>query len=247
MQSPVVHRINVFSKQIHKTKYFMLMEIYYKLMHVFCFLDLGFFKNKFSKRRIFWKSVTIVELVMFCCVSYYGLDIQRVDISVQITYYYSIITYICYVLALILVNPNKTFYRLFFDLESIDYMLRINSSSYNLEIKLLVCNLLQGSFRCLMFIIYTLSFGMGSDTIILRYFILTCLNVVLITYTFLFYSINCRLNALMFIIKPATSNFTSLQLIYKAIVELTLKYKNAFDPLVSKDTYACYILERFSL
>lgn len=233
IDSPPVRRINVFSKKLLKSKYFTLIEIYYKFLHIFLCLDFGFFEYKSNNRRYFWKSITVIQFLIV-----YGI-LRVFDIIPKLFFHiwghlHFLIYYFLTVFILVLINPNKTFSKFFSDLESIDLMLRTVISSYNLEIQICFISICNYGFRVLVNLIYWI----WLDKFFAPAFFCTLyesfLHTVLISYSVVFYSMNLRLKALGSMLKSNDSDINSLKYIYKTIVELTEKHKTTFDPLVSK-------------
>lgn len=230
-----VTELNVLSKQTQKSKYFKVMKTFYIVLH-YCFgLDFGFFQYESSKWSIFWKLITILKSIILCSVCL--LTLEDMDIfHVAVFYYITLIHYFLNVICLVLINPNKTFCKLFYDLDSIDLKLNTNSSSFNLEIKILLIIFLHLSFKALIPFLFCFFYDMslkpiGSMFIFLS--LIACLYFVHITYGFIFYSIYCRLTKFASILITSRSDFSSLQHTYKSIIEMTEAYKKAFDPVVS--------------
>ncbi|KOB67056.1 Gustatory receptor 14 [Operophtera brumata] len=234
MEDTVI-KITVLSEQTPKSKYFKVMKTFYKVLHYFCCLDFGFFEYKSSKWCNFWKLITILQSIILGSICLLTLD--NMDLFyVCVWYYVTIIHYFLNVISLVLFNPNKTFYRLFFELDSVDLKLKANSTSFNIEIKILLIMILHLFFRTIIACFYCFFYDAclkpdGSAFLFLS--LVACLYLVHITYGFLFYSIYCRLRTFASILRTASSDFSSLQQTYRSIVELTEAFKTEFDPVVA--------------
>lgn len=222
-----------------KFKSFRAVSILYKTIELLSCLDFGYFEHKSFKNRIIWKLFTIFRAI--CMVTAFMLIFDYDKVWNWSLYWaiYQMCIYFLTVLILVCFNPNKTFCRLHHDLALIDDKFSIDVTTYNIEKKIIFWN------------VFVIISNIGENHIFCSYHSRTCsfmallprmiftsclsfLSVVYVSKAFIFYSLTCRLNCLMCMLKSENIDINSMQTCYKNIVEVAELYKAAFDPLVSR-------------
>lgn len=220
-----------------ESKPFLVMQIFFKMLHVIFCLDFGFFEHKSKNQRIFWKVATFLNAISLTYFSF--INIARGARSI-----FWLCHFFCHfiynVVVLLSLSPNKTLRQLYRDLQIIDIKLRANCASYNLEKKIIalimirfVCSFITYTYYCVnRFECFNLSLVRVSSIYIFFWLIIS-INVVNLCCAFVFYSVFYRLKMFVSVLKSNDRNCLSMHYIYKSIVNLTELYKSALDPLVS--------------
>lgn len=211
------------------------MIIVYQIIHILFALDFGFLKHKSPLARYALNCFSFFKCVVISVATTNQIYAHEGGIATSFFLTYLTQYMICASI-LAFLKPNTTFCNLHSELRQIDAKLKVNDSLYHLEFKILLSLFLCFAYR----IIFTLCFCKFSNRCVQPYwasvvffFIFICIEICLICYTYIFYSVNCRLEKLLFILTTTDSNFAFFQHIYKSVVDITERYKAAFDPVVS--------------
>lgn len=243
MESLRVRRIKVFSRHTQKSKYYTIMKTFYKIIQLTICLDFGFYEHKSWEKRVFLKLFTIIQCFFMCFVCLFCLHHRNSVVLIAWVSFY-LFHYFLNALILVLFNPDKTFYKLHQDLESIDVMLRADNASYSLEKKILCVILVDFGLRAVLAVCYCVMSDLCLKPIIsavIYMAVFYSLDLVHITCGFVYYSVYCRLKSLKSVLMIANLDYPSLQFTYKSIVELIEMYKSTFDPLVSVSIDQAYL------
>lgn len=233
MVTTKVRRINVLPKYIipQNSKCFKLIKIYLGVLHILFCLDLGLFDYKPQNQRIFWKSITVMRATAFFYFIHFSSHFA-IPCDNPWSYFLRCYYYI-YVLSLAFTSADKTLYSAFAKLKEIDIALRIDLSFLS-EVKMIVTISLHLLFRLSILVAYWVIYRQ-CYTYLTDYNVLTTIaHSIIVFYSLIFHFINCRLKKVTSLLKKSSSGFSSLQITYKMIVDLSDAQKNSFDPLVSK-------------
>lgn len=215
---------------------FKAVNIFYKFVEIWSCLDLGFFTQKSFKIRIIWKLFTIFRSVFLLTAFILHIDYDNLNFTWSI---YQLSFYFLNVVVLVCFKPNRTFCQLLYDLEYIDKKLLTNNNFHNIEIKLVFCNIffifthIMESYCYCSFNVETCSY-MPPVPKYFYFSIVASIDVVYVSKSFIFYSFYCRINNFVSLLKAENIDITSMQHIYKNIVDMIESYVAAFQPLVSE-------------
>lgn len=219
-----------------KQKAFKCLVILYKMFNIVYGLHFGFTKFNMFKINISPKIVVIIQCTFYSALVGTFIIHSTSPLDSIIWFITFFLQYSLCTLLLTFIKEDSTFCKLLHDLQTIDIGLKVNSASYNLEAKLLLsiftCLLIRISLSLLHCMLFKLCDSL-SWSLTLYLFIFFGVDVVLLTCAFMFYAINCRLEKLESLVMAESSNFLSMQHLYKSIVDLAEKHKAGFSPLVS--------------
>lgn len=231
-----VRRVKTFPIFIkpEESKCYTLIKMYFKFLRIFFCLDFGFFNYKSFKRQIFWKSITIIQFGIYCCLTLLTSSFRTASDS--ICFSYILCHYYIYVLSLLLISADKSLYSIFVAMNKVDIALRIDLS-FITEIKTIAIIFSYFCYRSFINISYCLlSRSCFREGVYFLTFWVYGQSVI-IYYSLVFHAISIRLKKFTSVLVKSNSGFSSLQTTYKAIVDLSEAHKNAFCPLVSYVTY----------
>lgn len=222
------------------------MTVVFQIINVLFSLNFGFLKPKASIKLALnlFSFIKCVVLSVLCIHQIYLHE------GSTVTFWFSLhlILYLFSVSYLTFFQTDATICNLLAELRNVDLKLSVDDALYNLELKIVISILTCFLHR----LIFTLCFCFFSNHCIKPFwativflFIYICLEICHVCYTFIFISVNCRLKKLYLALETAESNFTSFQCIYKSLIDITEKYKTAFDPVVSINYL--YSLKEFDL
>lgn len=239
---PIAPKINSLFNKSGNSKAFQIISFIFALYHVLFGLDFGFLKLKSAKFKIFFKFFSYGKSLLLCYLCVPNIDVFK---NVEVFFYYtiSLVHYHTYVI-LLCFKSDITFCDLLQDLEIIDMGLKVDKSLYNLEIKIILAIFASFFIRATLqtaFCVISRECLLEFWIIVLYIFLNECANLVHITNTFVFYSVNCRLNELISILKKPHADIIYLKHIYKSLVDVTEKHKAAFDMVVSFSIYFIHI------
>lgn len=223
--------INCTSKM--KTKMFKIMDIFYRTVFVLLGVDFGFFRHK--------------RVPVKLCKLYSFIYLVSIDLSIifyfftyrdfwQFTWFFAAtIKFNLIILRLIYLSDDSTFFNFHKEIFITDLKSGIDSTSFNLEIKMLSSCFV---WICLKFAlngIYWFKAKDYTDVILLTPYLLMAngSELHILTYSFIFYSIYSRIRIFIDMIAKAERDFCTHQQTYKQYVDIIEKYKNIFDPTVS--------------
>lgn len=233
---------NAFSDPSEVTTAYKVMETFFKLMHILLGADYGFFRHRSQK----FKYLIPILTFLYCCLLV-GIVVSYLDVDKKSFKFYGTIwslgQYLMSASILLLFRRNTTFADFNTEIRKIDFDLRIKSSTFNIEMKLLFIISFFSTIRWFTGLYSCLNSDRNTcpepwwTGIFFAGFILsidTCLAVC----AMVFYAIHCRLFQLLSILNDA--NIRSLLMLYKTIVDLTEKYKNAYNSVVSRNLIYTY-------
>lgn len=202
--------------------------IVYKLFHIFFGLDFGFLNVKSFKIKVISKVFAIMQSLMifaFLCT-----DISSKNMIVTFWYISFLIQYVTCVLIVAFIKDDTSFSKLIHDLKT-------ERTTYHLEVKLLLSIVICGLYRASLLLIHCSYY---SNDACLKYWhsilyalILFALDVILITYAFMFLALNCQIKNFILVLRLERFDFVSKQYLYKSIIDTLESYKASFDPVVS--------------
>lgn len=223
-------RVKVCPFKSEEPKPFRAMKLFFKILHVLCSLDFGFFEHDSKKKRYFWKVATIMNAIFVMCLTVMFFDDPYGDdLIFWVAFYYC--HYFVNVLTLIFVSPKKTFCQLHRDLQAIDKELQTSSVSFQIEKKIIALIVFEFANSLITNKLYALSNEEAPSFIFFWLVMIT--NIVHLCSAFVFHSIFRRLNYFSATLKTNSRDNLSMQHIYKSIVDLTELHKSTIDPLVS--------------
>lgn len=228
----IIRTVNISPKQNNAYKF---MKLVFQALQLLCALNLGFFAHKPSKLQSALKVYSFFHCVLFVVTVVSQIDIS--DINLFTGWLLVCLTqYLLTVLILSLFKPDTTFCNLHAELRDIDAMLQVKLSNY-IEVKIVMCICFCFFERLLFTFIYCRMYD-GCQPLWFSYiFVILYLavDISLMCYAFVFYSISCRLGKLLSCLEADDVEYA--QRLYKTIVDLVERYKSAFDTLVSGKTY----------
>lgn len=225
------------SKELNANRVSKKTIIFFKILHVLHFLDLGFIRFKSYKLKVFFKSISLFLCYTSCITVLYNVLSQEPDLQMRLWYGIYTFHHMFYVTYFATISEKRITFKKFYDeLLSIDSRLMV-VKSYRFEIKFFIINLIPLLYSIVLDIICTMSSGDYAcfhpvyATIYYTY-IASSVNLVLILNGFIFYLTYCRLvtykNA--FVEKKLDLYFS--QHLYKSLVDLAENIKRTFDPVV---------------
>ncbi|XP_060805884.1 uncharacterized protein LOC132902927 isoform X2 [Amyelois transitella] len=195
------------------------MIVYFKLIHICLGLDFGFMKFQ-STRWIISKLSTLLYAIFFSsiCVFVFLFYLSPLQIAWYSSY---VFTYLTQVLMLVLSNEN-TFWALLNDLIAIDTQMGITTKIHRIDVKLILYTTFCVLYRVVFSIVYCSLLPENCINLLLGtiFFIvpLWSIDVVLIVYFFVFYSIYCRVRTLVDSIENNMLSISSSQSIYRCLL-----------------------------
>lgn len=232
MNSITAITINGFQR---KRKVSKVMEVFFQIIHIVFALDFGFLKPKSKMIKWLLHIWSVIKFSILSILTVHNLYLYNGSLK-TLWFFFNLLSYICAVSILSLSKADVTFCNLHSDLRLIDTELKVTDSVYNLEFKIVLSLFFCFANRT----IFTLGYCTFSEKCLKPYWasfiflsVMLSLEICHVCYTFIFISANCRLKPLISALNMAEPNFTSLQRIYKSLIDITEKYKSAFDPLVS--------------
>lgn len=209
----------------------------FKTLQILFGLDFGFLNNKSKKcQTIIIKIGSFIQCAIFSSLCYLFHEKSILNKVVGgIIYLYA--EYVIACLIFILFRNGTTFYDFNINIQNIDYKMCVKTSSYRCELKLMMTTLILVVARIVAVVAFCLT---GSLYCLKPYWInpiflieQEAFNLLLVVTTMLYYGINCRLLKLLVVAKDS-EDYIGLQSLYKAIANISEKYKTAFDPAVSE-------------
>lgn len=219
----------------NKRDQFKIVIVFFKIHHILFGIDFGFFMFRSNKIKVIAKCLSIAQCLMYCFSCLRSIFYPNVH---KRFFWYTIVIvrYVCSVAFLSLSKRDATFCNLFHDLEIVDQGLNVDPGSLNLDVKIVLAAIISISYRLTVGYAYCVVTGSCVLSIynkLLLMFILESADFVLIAYTFVFYTIYCRLRKLLSVLETSNCDIVSLHRIYKALMDVTDKQKSAFDLIVS--------------
>lgn len=210
------------------------VDILYKIIEVWSCLDFGFFEHESAEYRIVWKCFTVFRAVSF--VSAFLILKKSHTMLSTISVYSELSFYFLNVMILICLNSNRSFCNLLSDLKLIDKRMRIRFNCYDFEKKVIFWNIffiVLNIAECYFLCFQEVDICISSPLPLFIYFTaITSMNLLYVSCSFYFYSINYRLKYLTSILKTENFNIIDMQHIYRDIVVLAENYKAVLDPIV---------------
>lgn len=210
------------------------MRVFFQIINVLFSLNFGFSQPKPSL-RVTLNLFSFIKCIMLSVVCVQQIYLHE-GIFRTLWFCLHLVFYLFSVSYLSFSKTDATFCNLHVELQKIDTKLKVDDASYNLEIKIMLTILACVIHR----LVSTLFFCVLTDNCLKPYWasfifllLFNCLAICFVCYMFIFLSANCRLKTLSLALETTETNFISLQCIYKMLVDITEKYKNAFDPIVS--------------
>lgn len=241
MSVPNILSLNL-DPEIHKD-----IRVLFILIHLIFSMDFGYVKTSNIKTELAIRYVTLAQCL--CCTTAYFIDsvesikamvrpfqrlvvvILAVSVSIQ---------YIANVVVLLLNNRERSFYSLQKYLQAIDSKLSVDSRSYKIEFKIILPCVVCVVYKAFLNTIFCynntdeclMSSSGLSDFLFLPQLI--SFDIMLIMYSFVFYSVYCRLKVFNRFVyyNDGTRVLESLD-IYKSIADNLEMVKKYFDILVS--------------
>lgn len=209
------------------------MIYYFKIVHVCLGLDFGFIKLKKGQNIVKLSSVLFAAFFSALCVIVFIYNLDLVQI-IWYTLYLS--TYFIEVFILAFSGENN-FCSLQNDLIYIDLKLGVNSKSYKIATKIILSTIGAILYKVLFIGIYC---GITTEYCInlllgtIFFFIpLISIDLILIIYFFVFYSLYCRVATIVELVVGYKLNLTSCQFCYKALLKSAEKALVTFNKVVS--------------
>lgn len=235
--APTIQISNVAS--VKPVKLSKLLIYLFRIYQIIFSVDLGFFEFKSLKIKFLWRFIAISQsfaLGTFCLLS---LFVTFNANATAIWYIAYMSQYFISVSIMHLISKDVTFYKFLNSLLDIDTQL--NFQYFNrISIKMLVAIIFSITSTILSIFIYRCIYpeNFFSYWIIqfIHMFPTFTLDSIYIFYFFIFYSVNCRLVALTTVLNKKFTNIVPCYILYKSIIENTLKVKSCFDIVVSIDT-----------
>lgn len=212
-------------------KPFNRLVVAYKLTHILFGLDFGFIEIELWGIKKLQKALAVVQCIVGILLNIFSYNSKNPNPLHLWWYFMAIAQYVVYVIILILIKKENTVSNLFQDIKAIDIGLRVNHASFNLEIKLFCTLVICVAYQLLVsFRYYYLQNSLFNS--ILHVSVLATIDLVRVTYAFMFYVIYCRLKVITLLLKEKQSGFLSIQYLYRSIVDVAEQHKNAFDFVV---------------
>lgn len=215
-----------------KNKMFKIMVIFYRSVFVLLGLDFGFCRHKDVPVK-FFKLYSFIYCVIFN-VSIYFIFIFRN--FWQFTWFVSeVVKFNLLKLRLLYLKDENSFCNFHEEIFLADLSSEIDSTSLNMELKILLFTFVWISLKLVLHGIYWLLTEYRPDQILVMHYLLMTIGseLIIIAYAFMFYATCSRFKKIIEKLEIAESDFCRYQQTYKLYVDIIEKYKKLFDPTVS--------------
>lgn len=133
---------------------FKLINTFFVLVQLTFAYDFGFFNYKSYKTRLLFKMIAFSQCLVICSLCYYFLYLNYVQKELY-WYTYSVLAYFIYVVVLLLLSNEQSFYSFQMNLIAINADSGIDTKGYiNLEVKILFYFLISFLFRTTILFVY---------------------------------------------------------------------------------------------
>ncbi|KAJ0172344.1 hypothetical protein K1T71_012317 [Dendrolimus kikuchii] len=225
-------KFNALIKPAPINKMSKLMLYFFRFLHIVFSYDMGFFQFKSYIVKNIFRLISILQCISICGTVIYFLFVN-LDKFFAIWYTVFIVQFIINVLILNLSGNKMTYYRFQRALLLLDSELKVDTSTYNFELKIILCIFVSISCRCLLTYSYCSDYIENCVKPVLAE-VLYCvpwfsLDIVLIVYSSIFYSAYCRLVKLTSNLKNTYIDICGCQYLYISIVDATEQIKITFD------------------
>lgn len=216
-------------------KPFKYLVFLYKLSQILYGVDFGFFQFVISGIKIIPKVLAVVQCIIVICAKVI-INRDRINSSVvgMLWNYLYDAEYFFYVLILVFIKKENTFYNLLQDIRTIDLGLKVDHASYNLEIKLFCIIAMCIANRVVLLILFCVFNEIHIPFLnsITYLIVVTATDMVRVTYAFMLYAISCRLKVIVSLLKDKQSRVLSIQYLYKSIIDVATQHKVSLDLVV---------------
>lgn len=239
LENSVILKPNMLISDIESVKSIDLPKFvtyFFRFYQILFMVDLGFFECKSIKTKLFLRFVAIslsFAICVFCMYSMFNLIINFTTIlsaAFMIHYFISI----CFIN---LMTKDMTFRNFLNTLLNIDTKLDFRYFNHDC-MKIIVFIILSLITTISSIFVYCgiYSENCSSSWIIMLIYMIpmVTLDTISIIYFFIFYSVYRRLIKLTTILNKSFTDIVSCHILYKFIIENTLKVKSRFDIVVSR-------------
>lgn len=225
-------KVNALITPAPANKMSKLMLIFFRFLHIVFSYDMGFIRFKSSIVKIIYRLISILQSIIISSTVIYFLFLNLNTFN-AVWYSVFIVQFVINVIILNSSTNEMTFFRFQRALLLLDTELKVDSSSYNCEIKIILCIFVSISFRCLLTYSYCSDYIENCIKPLLAE-ILYCipwfsLDIILIIYSSIFYSVYCRLVKLTSNLKNTYVDICGCQYLYVSMVDITEQVKATFD------------------
>lgn len=215
----------------------ILLNLVYQPVHLFMSLDFGFFRHTSSKMQLALKIFSFIKLFLVCTWFTTTILLPR-GFYESFWVLYSLIRYLINVAILVSHQTNKTFCYFYSELQEVEVQPEDDKTwRRRLEIKnvLIILSCITWRVFCVTYFCLVSHMCLELPAAILFMLMNVSVDIIQISFAWIFYSVYCRLKSLSYALAASTerSDFTLYQYIYKSLVDITERHKSALDAFVS--------------
>lgn len=205
-------------------------------------IDFGFCKHK----TVYSKYCLVLPCIIQCLVYYYYYDTYPGIIQlIQHIYTVAYVLYVIIITKNVILISNNSVYHFRTELYNIDFNLKCFSASEYVDKKVLLVLIAMLFQKVLRFTVIYSKYHLNSSTIIPTayiYSVIIPIEAIFVINTYIFYSIYNRLTILTSNVNNTIGSILPFIHLYRSISNVAVKYKSAFDPVVSLKCfcYSCY-------
>lgn len=207
------------------------------MFHIVFALDFGFIKFKSRKINALIKLVSFAQsTALFLLITTSFFHPNHRGIHTYTAFFLDVLVYYVFTFTLMVAKNKFRDYQM--ELNSFDAEIKIVSTTYRIENKIIISFIILVLYRIVMLLLYV-NFSHAYTKLpmyiqsIYYYFTLVGFDSVLIVYTFVFYSGYQRLKNFTCFVKNDGADVTSCQYLYKSLTDMIERVKKSFDVVVS--------------
>ncbi|CAH2095115.1 unnamed protein product [Euphydryas editha] len=212
-----------------------LLKTFFIIIHIVYGHDYGFVKYKSTRHKFIIKLSTAVFSASLATVLLILISKETEELQNVIWFSSYVFMNYAYIIMLLIIPERNTFYILQEHLRSIDSEINADTSSYFLDLKILLLLIITIADKIITTIVYCWFFGPCINNIFTQIlFMIPCssLDMPIIVYYFLFHATYMRLITMRKFINDRKFKPKQMQIIYKSLHDTVENIKNAFDPLI---------------
>lgn len=212
------------------------LEMFFIIIQIIFSFDFGFIRYKSRRHKLTVKLITAVLSACLGIVLLIAIAIQNEGLGYIIWYSLDIYLNYVYVIMLLIIPEQNTFYTFLKFLRSVNLKINGDTSTYYLEFKIIAVCIAIAMYKIFISIFYCVFFGGCIKSLLVQiiYLIpLISLEIPSVIHYFVFHAIYLKLVAMRKIMNNDNFKPKQVQFSYKSLHDSLDKIKKAFDPIVS--------------